>query len=218
MKKSSLFSSIIFFALGVVLFTNPDALVKFVSYLFGGILIIVGLYKSANYYVQDKKNGVVNRNEIAFGVTAIILGVIFIVLASSIEFLIRICFGIWMIYEGLSKISKTFNTYDRSSKFYSLIVIGFIFTAAGIYTIASANIALQIIGIFMMIYGVVDFASYFIKIDKTEENENTTEEVKEIEFSEASDNNEEEVMEAEIVEDKKPKKKSNTKGKKSTKK
>ena len=70
----------------------------------------------------------------------------------------------------------------------------------------------------MIIYGVVDFASYFIKIDKTEGNENTTEEVKEIEFSEASDNNEEEVMEAEIVEDKKPKKKSNTKGKKSTKK
>lgn len=215
MKKNSLLSSIIFFVLGIILFTRPDALVKFISYLFGGVLIVVGLYKSANYYIQDKRLGVVNRNEIAFGITAIVLGVIFIVLASAIEFLIRIVFGFWMILEGITKITNTFYTTDRSSKFYALMVTGFIFAAAGVYTIASSNLALKVIGLFMIIYGVMDFATYFINVEKSDVSSNIKEEiVKEI----STMTNDEEVKEAEIVEEEKSKKKTKSKGSKKTKK
>lgn len=161
-KNNSLLTPIVFLVIGVILFTDPDSMVKFISYILGGLLIIVGVYRCANYYIQDKRMGVVNNNELAFGITAFILGLLFIVLASAIEFLIRVFFGVYLILIGISKVYQTFFTTDRSSKFYALIVVGLIFLAGGVYTIIESNITLSIIGLFMIIYGVVDFISYFV--------------------------------------------------------
>ena len=169
-KNNSLLTPIIFLVIGVILFTDPDSMVKFISYILGGLLIIVGVYRCANYYIQDKRMGVVNNNELAFGITAFILGLLFIVLASAIEFLIRVFFGVYLILIGISKVYQTFFTTDRSSKFYALIVVGLIFLAGGVYTIIESNITLSIIGLFMIIYGVVDFISYFVYKDNGNSN------------------------------------------------
>ncbi len=169
-KNNSLLTPIVFLVIGVILFTDPDSMVKFISYILGGLLIIVGVYRCASYYIQDKRMGVVNNNELAFGITAFILGLLFIVLASAIEFLIRIFFGVYLILIGISKVYQTFFTTDRSSKFYALIVVGIIFLLGGVYTIVESNITLSIIGLFMIIYGVVDFISYFVYKDNGNSN------------------------------------------------
>ena len=163
--RMTLISSIALFAIGLLLFINPETVVKFISYCFGGLLIIIGAYKSVNYYIQDKRLGVVNRNEMAFGITAIILGVVFIFLADAIELLLRFIVGGWVIITGLSKIVSTFYTTNRDNKFYALLIMGFIFIALGLYIILVSNLALSIIGLFMMIYGIIDFISYFVYKD-----------------------------------------------------
>ncbi len=192
-------SSITFFIIGLILFINPDSVVKFISYCLGGLLILIGLYKTVNYYIHNKNLGVVNQNELAFGITAIVLGIVFIFLASAIELLLRFIVGAWVIIAGLSRIVETFYTTDRSSKFYSLLIVGIILIGLGIYIILVSNLVLSTIGIFMMIYGVIDFVSYFVyrnmfKIVDEELGENV-------------------VIEAEVVEDKKKgKKKTSKKG------
>lgn len=193
--KMSLISGIVFFVLGIVIFLNPDVIVKVISYGLGGLLILTGVYKIVNYYIQDKRLGVVNRNEIAFGITAVVLGIVFIFLASAIELLLRFIVGGWLIIAGLSKISKTFFTTDRDSKFYGLIIVGCILIIIGLYIVLVSNLALSIIGLFMMIYGLIDFISYFVYQDK-----------KEIFVDETSLVIEADVMEAEIVEEDKKKK------------
>ncbi len=160
-NKVSLISSIAFLAIGVILFVKPDAVIKFISYCLGAVLIVIGIYKCVNYYIQDKRLGVVNRNEMLFGITAIVLGVIFIFLASAIELLLRFIVGFWIIFAGLSKIFSSFYTTNRTSQFYSLIVVGLILIALGAYTILYSNLPLAIIGLFMMIYGLIDLISYF---------------------------------------------------------
>lgn len=171
-SKVSLISSVVFFILGLIIFMNPELLVKSISYGLGGLLILIGIYKTINYYIQDKRLGIVNRYEIAFGLTAIVLGVVFIFLASAIELLLRFIIGGWLVIIGISKITQTFFTTDRNSKFYALIIIGCIFILIGLYIILVSNLALSIIGLFMMVYGVIDFISYFvyrIKQEKVEE-------------------------------------------------
>lgn len=208
MKKnnSSIIISIAFFILGIIIFIHPDMVVKFISYFVGGVLILVGIYKCVNYYIQNKRLKVVNRNEMAFGITAIILGIVFIFLASAIELLLRFIIGIYLILVGLNKLISTFYTTDRSKKFYSLIVVGLVFLAAGIYIIAVSNLALSIIGLFMVLYGIIDFISYFIyKNDKVTEKEE----------DKPNDNNL--VIEAEVVEDTKSKPKKSKNKKKSNK-
>ena len=146
MKKNNfnLFSALAFFVFGLIIFVNPDAVVKFISYCIGGLLILVGVYKTANYYIQDKRLGVVNRNEMAFGITAIILGIVFIFLASAIELLLRIVVGGYLILMGIGRIAMTFYTTDRTSKFYALIVVGLLLIGGGLYTILASNLALSI--------------------------------------------------------------------------
>ena len=169
--KTSLISSIAFFVIGILLFASPETVVKFVSYCFGGLLIIIGAYKSVNYYIQDKRLGIVNRNEIAFGITALVLGVVFIFLADAIELLLRFIVGGWVVIAGLSRIASTFYTNNRDNKFYALLIVGFIFIALGLYIILVSNLALSIIGLFMIVYGIIDFVSYFVY--KSEFNENS---------------------------------------------
>lgn len=166
-KNNSLVTPIIFLVIGIMLFTDPNSMVKFISYLLGGILLVVGAYRCANYYIQDKRLGVVNKNEIAFGITACILGLLFIVLASAIEFLIRIFFGIYLILIGINKLYQTFFMTDRSSKFYTLIAVGIIFFAGGVYTIIKSNVSLSLLGLFMIIYGAIDFIGYFVYPEKS---------------------------------------------------
>ena len=208
MKKNNfnLFSALAFFVFGLIIFVNPDAVVKFISYCIGGLLILVGVYKAANYYIQDKRLGVVNRNEMAFGITAIILGIVFIFLASAIELLLRIVVGGYLILMGIGRIAMTFYTTDRTSKFYALIVVGLILIGGGLYTILASNLALSIIGLFMMLYGLIDFVSYFVykdKSDKVAENNRGEDFKKEEKVEEV------ELIETEEVKKTKPKKKKN---------
>ena len=189
MKKSeniSLINSLLFFGIGLILFLNPNVVIKFISYCIGGVLLLVGAYKITNYYIQDKRLGVVNRNEMAFGITAVILGVVFIFL--------RFIVGGYLIISGLGKIMQTFYTTDRSSKFYALIVVGLIFIGAGLYTVIKANLPLSIIGLFMLVYGVINFVSYFVYKDK--DNAIVKENQKEENVKE------EKVIETELIEEK----------------
>lgn len=161
-KSISLFNGILFFVIGTIVFVNPDVLVKIISYGLGGILIMVGAYKTVNYYIQDKRLGIVNRNELAFGITSVILGLLFIFLAGAIELILRFMVGGWLILAGIRRITTTFFTTDRSSKFYALIIVGFILIAGGLYIVLVSNIALSIIGLIMMLYGLIDVISFFV--------------------------------------------------------
>ncbi len=168
-RKVSLISGIAFLVLGIVIFLNPDIVVKVISYGIGGLLILIGIYKSVNYYIQDKRLKVVNKNELAFGITAIVLGIVFIFLASAIELLLRFIVGGWVIIAGINKIMATFYTTDRTSKFYSLIIVGLILIGIGLYIVIVSNLALSIIGLFMMLYGVIDVVSFFVYKEKDKE-------------------------------------------------
>ena len=199
-SKVSLISGIAFFILGIIIFLNPDILVKVISYGIGSLLILIGIYKSVNYYIQDKRLGIVNRNEIAFGITAIVLGIIFIFLADAIELMIRFIVGGWLLIAGLNKIFKTFYTTDRDSKFYALLIIGFVLIGIGLYIIFVSNLALSIIGLFMMIYGIIDFISYFVYRNNKSDNRN---DLIEKEIEESTNNKDEIIVETEFIEKRK---------------
>ena len=203
MKKNSktpLISGLVFFILGIIIFLHPDTLVKFASYCLGGLLIGLGLYKMANYYIQDKRLGVVNRNEMAFGITAVVLGILFMFLAGTLELLLRFVVGGWLVVSGLGKIFATFYTTDRDSKFYALIVVGIIYIAIGLYIILVSNLALSIVGLFMMIYGLTDFISYFVYKTKQEIEEKEIKEELIEEIIDSKKNKEEIIVEAQFEE------------------
>ena len=72
---TSLITSIIFALIGILMITNPDGIIKFVSYIIGIIFIAMGIYKMFNYYRNKGKYDIFNY-DIAYGIIAIIIGLI----------------------------------------------------------------------------------------------------------------------------------------------
>ena len=54
-NDNSLFSSILFLLFGIILFTNPGGILKFISYIAGGSLILVGIFNIISYHKTLKK-------------------------------------------------------------------------------------------------------------------------------------------------------------------
>ena len=45
-NDTSLISSILFLIFGIILFTNPSGILNFISYIVGGILIVIGVFSA----------------------------------------------------------------------------------------------------------------------------------------------------------------------------
>jgi uncharacterized membrane protein HdeD (DUF308 family) len=102
-NTSSLVSAIIFFIIGAVMFTNPQDVVIIASYLFGGILSIIGLYKCIKNYIDIKQDNTNSSNEMILGITMFIIGLIIIFLAGVIEWLVRLVIGGWILFYGINR-------------------------------------------------------------------------------------------------------------------
>ena len=191
----SLLSSILFLILGAVMYTNPKEVVIVTTYVFGSLLIIVGLFKCIKNYLDVKKDNYTSSTEMVVGLVLSILGIVCIFLAGVVEAFIRLVIGGWIIFSGINRLINTFNLDKRFSKFWISLAVSILLVAAGLYTILKSNIAFQAIGIVLMVYAALEIIGYiFIRRD----NKNTNYKKKE------------KITEAEIVEVKKIKTKRNS--------
>lgn len=153
---TSLLTSLVFAILGILLITNPEGSTKVVSLIVGILFIIVGLYKLVDYCLTRGKYNFYNY-DIAYGIIAIILGIITIVYKSQIETIFRVLIGIWIVYTGIIRLSLSLKLKLVQSPvwIYSLL-ISIIMIICGIYTIFVSNVIVVTIGIVILIYSVLD--------------------------------------------------------------
>ena len=97
-------SSIVFAILGIILITNPEGTVKFVSAILGIMFILAGAYKIISYYQNKGKYDIMNY-DIAYGIIAIILGIATIAYSEQISSIFRIFIGIWIVYSSIMRFS-----------------------------------------------------------------------------------------------------------------
>ena len=84
----SLVASILLLILGVILISNPGGVVKFITYILGGVIIIIGIAKIISYLKIKKNMNIQNTNDFIIGIISIIIGIIIIFCSSAIEFVI----------------------------------------------------------------------------------------------------------------------------------
>lgn len=156
----SLIVSIIFFILGAVMFTNPSAVVLFVSYVVGGLIIILGLFKCVKNYLDVKKDNTTSSKGMVSGIVLIVIGLVFIFLASVIEALVRLVIGGWILFSGINRLINTLYLEKKDSKFWILLSLAIILIIGGLYTILETNLAFKAIGIVLMIYAALEIFGY----------------------------------------------------------
>lgn len=208
--KSGIISSIILLIFGLLLLFKSEETIVTISYIVGSVIIAMGVLAFINYFTGKDNISL----SIAYGTISVVLGIIIISNPVAIASIIPIIIGVGVILNSAMKLQYSLELKNIESPMWkTTFAVALISTICGVVILFNpfkgAVVITQVIGIFLIIYAVVDIIYYF-KIKK-ELKENI-----EQNFSKQVDVA---VYDAEIVEEKKNKKSSikKTKNKKTKK-
>ncbi len=172
LKKSGwtdILVSLVFAVVAIFMITKSDAVVKIISYVLGGIFIVMGAVKIIDYFASKGKSDLYNYDSI-YGIIAIIIGLVTIFCSSLIESMFRIVIAIWIIYSGLVRLSLSLKLHTAKIKVWSVsLILSIIMIIGGIYMLFQSGALVLTIGIIMLVYSIIDLieSAIFIKyVDK----------------------------------------------------
>lgn len=160
-SKSSLVSSIAFLVVGALLFTSADTIVKWLSYIIGGLLILWGIFNAFRYYKAKKSEIQPTTRDLAIAVTLIVIGILCIFLAGVIETAFRLVIGAWVLFTGISRLISALSAEDVKGKNnIILIIVAALLIVVGLYILLKSNLLFKGIGILIMVYAAIDIIGY----------------------------------------------------------
>ncbi len=176
-NSKNLFKSILFLIFGSLIFAYPDKIISLVASGFGAILILYGLFMIVRNYYETKQDSNTPATMLTFGIVLVIVGIMFIILSDSISLVFQYVLGAWILFNGLEKFIMSFSLPKSSNQFISQLVISLLLLAAGLYTVLVSNITVQVVGLIMMIYAVLEIIGFITskKIVVNEEKVEATE-------------------------------------------
>ena len=163
--RSSLITSLFLIALGLLLIFQSDAVIYSISYIIGGILIALGVLGIIKF-VQGTNKESKTELDIVYGIVSVILGIIVIKNPQAIASIIPTILGISIVINSATKLQYAFELKANGNNLWkSTMVLSIISTLCGIILIFNPFKALtsftKIVGIFIVIYAVLDMISTF---------------------------------------------------------
>ena len=205
--KSSIATSIFLIILGILLVFQSEMTIMAISYVIGGILVAIGALALIRYIKKAADKESTSELDIIDGIVTIIFGVIIIQNYQALASIIPIVLGVTIIVSSVGKLNYAFQLKaDDNQLWKTTMIISIISTICGVVLLfnpfSAAIGIMKIIGIFIIVYAILDLVSTIaIKSSVTK----------------IYDAVEETIVDAEIIEDdkkKKAQKKTNKKSKK----
>lgn len=159
---TSVITSLIFGIIGLVMIYNPDTTMKFISTIIGIFFIVIGVIKVINYFMS-KGNSTLFTNDIAWGLIAIIIGLVTMVYSSTIENIFRIMIGIWIIYSGFTRFTVSFRLKNVNDRLWALVLtLAVLMIVGGLYVTFYPGALIVTLGVIILIYAIMDLIESFI--------------------------------------------------------
>ena len=163
--RSSLITSLFLIALGLLLVFQTDAVIYSISYIIGGILIALGVLAIIKF-IQGTNDEQKRELDIVYGIVSVILGIVEIKNPEAIASIIPIILGISIIISSATKLQYAFELKSNGNNLWkTTMVLSIISTLCGIVLLFNPFKALtsftQVVGIFIIIYAVLDMISTF---------------------------------------------------------
>lgn len=162
-------------AVGLVLIIFPEISALIMCWLLGAVSVAVGIVKIIGYFSSDPYR-LAFQFDFAFGITAIILGVLIIIHPAKLTALIPIIMGIYIMTDGIMKIQTSVDAKRFGIKSWWLILLSAVITgAAGVLLLInpfeSAAALTVLLGILLLLDGVQNIcvAAYTVKAIRREE-------------------------------------------------
>ena len=195
-NRKNILKSIIFLVLGALLVAYANQVVTLLSIVLGISLIGYGIILTIVNYYETKSQNNTSSATLVFGILSIIFGILFIILADSISQFIQYVLGALILYMGIEKLITALMT-PKIGKHNTSLIIAILIMLAGLYTILVSHIEVQIVGILLMIYSILEIVDY-VSIKKVKHDISNEEE--KVDTKKIKHNN---VKEAKVIEEKK---------------
>jgi len=202
--SKSLITSFLFLIFGALIFAYPNQVVTTASMIFGGILMFYGVILIIKNYYETKQNSNNSSTTLMIGIFILVAGLLFVILAGLISQILQFVLGAWILFTGIERLMIALSLGKDNNAFITQIVIASLLLLAGLYTIFRGHLEIQIIGIIMIIYSILQIIGYFS--NKKE----VTDKKEEVIISGKIENKDElkdDIKEAKVVEEKPSKKK-----------
>lgn len=171
--NASMVTSVVIFVLGIFLFIQPDTIIRMISIILGGIILIPGVIALIDYFKNKYYPSLI------CGVITVIIGLILIINTKLVASILPFILGIYFVVNGINRLHyalslRKINVNYTTSLIFSLLIIlcGILFI---INPFEGALVITKVIGIFMILYAVLDLANFIVlKKEFHEENEKAT--------------------------------------------
>lgn len=162
----SLISSAIILVLGLLLFFKSSVTLIGISYIFGGLIIAIGVLAIIRFISNDYSD-ISNQLNIIYGIICLISGIFFIEKPEIIGSIIPVVMGIGIIISSSLKIQQSFNLKSlNSSYFFWSFVTALLSLICGVVLLFNpfkgAVIITKVIGIFLAIYAILDICNTIV--------------------------------------------------------
>ncbi len=162
----SLISSGVILVLGLLLFFKSSVTLMGISYIFGGLIIAIGVLAIVRF-ISNNHSDISNQLNIIYGIICIISGIFFIEKPEIIGSIIPVVMGIGIIISSSLKIQQSFNLKSlNSSYFFWSFVTALLSLICGVVLLFNpfkgAVIITKVIGIFLAMYAILDICNTIV--------------------------------------------------------
>lgn len=162
----SLISSGVILVLGLLLFLKSSVTLMGISYIFGGLIIAIGVLAIVRF-ISNNHSDISNQLNIVYGIICIISGIFFIEKPEIIGSIIPVVMGIGIIISSSLKIQQSFNLKSlNSSYFFWPFVTALLSLICGVILLFNpfkgAVIITKVIGIFLVMYAILDICNTIV--------------------------------------------------------
>ena len=159
----NIISSIVFIIIGTVLLFNPEGTLKIISYLIGALFIVTGIIKIVNYFSDKKEENTYFRDDLAYGVVMILIGIFALCATGFLAAMFRVIVALWIIYNGVLRLIYTFRFKVYGDNMWIVnMVLSIAIIACGAYVLFNTGILIATVGVFILIYAITDLVESVI--------------------------------------------------------
>ena len=182
--RVSLVSSILFLIFGLFLVFQTENVIRTVSIIMGGLLLVIGIVPIANYF-KNRIHNFFSSAGLLYGVFSTVAGLMILFNTKILATIIPILSGVWMIVNSVNKIQIAMELRDNKvSSWLITFIFAIIILISGAFLIinpfASAVLLGKTVGIVIIIYTVLDIADSIIIRIKAKDVINQIVEIKEV--------------------------------------
>lgn len=164
--KASIISSLLLIALGILLIVRSEATIMTISYVIGGVLIAIGVLAEIGFLKENKNNITKTDMDVIYGIVSIILGIVVINNPEAIASIIPLVIGIIIIVNSAVKLQYSLELKkEKNDLWLSTLILSIVMLVCGVVLIfnpfAGAVLLTKIVGVFILVYAVLDLLSTF---------------------------------------------------------